>query len=145
MSTGDIIFMAVVVGVAILVAILKAINKTPAWLGYVLMGAASLVNIVGGAVVGEYKAVPLGVAGAIGTLIFIVWPKRAKSEPSAGDDTVGGTVTFGAMKNTVEDPRWWVIAGVLAAAVVVAFVIPQAPTTRSTPEQLKKAHVERNK
>lgn len=116
MSIGEIIFMVAVVVVAGLMAILK--DKVPAWLGFGLMLVASLVAIVGGAVTREYKAIPIGAAGVIGTII--AWVTGATSEASADDDTLGGKA-----KN-IKDVWWWVILGVVVVAVVVTFLIPQA-------------------
>jgi len=135
--------MALVVGVAVLDLILKAAlkDKFPNLLGYILMGSASLAAIVGAAVTSEYKAIPLGVAGVIGTIIFIIWPKNAKISASADDDSLGATVTFDSMKKGVEDWRWWVICGTLAASVVATIFIPQPSASRSNPEPAKR-HVE---
>src|SRR5215467_4191241 len=86
MEVGDILFMVLVVAVAVLMAILK--NKVPHWLGFVLMLLASIVAIAGGAATKNYKAIPLGVAGVIGTII--AWVSGATSQPVASDDTLGG-------------------------------------------------------
>jgi len=115
MSIGEIIFMVAVVGVAILVTILK--SKVPAWLGFVLMLAASVVAIVGGAATHNFKAVPLGVAGVIGTII--AWVTGATSSAAASDDTLGGVA---------ENIRWWawlIIAALVVGAMAVTFAIPE--------------------
>jgi hypothetical protein len=117
MSTGDVIFMVIVVGVAILVAILK--DKVPAWLGFVAMLAAGAVAIVGGAVTGEFKAIPLGVAGVVGTII--AWVAGARSSVEANDDTLGG-----AAKNISLVP-WLLIALVVCGAVAATLAIPETP------------------
>jgi hypothetical protein len=116
MSTGDAIFMVVVVGVAVLVTILK--DKVPAWLGFAAMLVASAVAIVGGAITGEFKVIPLGVAGVVGTIV--AWVSGARSSVQADDDTLGGLA-----KNISLAP-WLVIALVVAGAVGATFVIPDS-------------------
>jgi len=128
MSAGEIVFMVAVVGVAVLMTILK--GKVPAWLGFVLMLAASAVAIVGGATTGNFRAIPLGIAGVAGTII--AWVSGATSsaatnyDPSdSGDssrrddpDTLGGVAS---------NIRWWawlIILGLVVAAVAVTFAIP---------------------
>jgi hypothetical protein len=116
MATGDIIFMVVVVAVAVLVTVLK--GKVPAWLGFVLMLAASVAAIAGGAATKNFKAIPLGVAGVIGTIV--AWVTGATSSASASDDTLGGVAS---------NITWWawlVIAVLVVGAVAVTFVIPEA-------------------
>jgi hypothetical protein len=54
LSSGEVIFMVVLIAVAILVTVLK--NKVPAWLGFVLMLAESVVAIVGGAVTRQVQS-----------------------------------------------------------------------------------------
>jgi hypothetical protein len=133
MSIGEIIFMVVVVAVAILVTILK--SKVPAWLGFVLMLAASVVAIVGGAVTSELKAIPLGVAGVVGTII--AWVTGAKSSAAADDDTLGG------MTSNIGFVPWLIIAVVVAGAVAVTFAIPAAPAKSTKPEQHRRAQIPR--
>jgi hypothetical protein len=133
MSIGEIIFMVAVVGVAVLMAILK--DKVPAWLGFVLMLVASVVAIVGGAVTSEFKAIPLGVAGVIGTII--AWVTGAKSAPAAGDDTLGGVASgIGLVP-------WLIIAAVVVGAAAVTFAIPEAPVKSNKPEEHRRAQIPR--
>jgi hypothetical protein len=129
MSVGEIIFMVAVIAVAILMTILK--SKVPAWLGFILMLATSLAAVVGGAATKNLKAIPLGVAGIIGTII--AWATGATSNPATnpdlpgdGDPSRGGDSadTLGGMARNI---RWWVwliIAALVAGAVAVTFVIP---------------------
>jgi len=109
MSIGEIIFMVVVVAVALLVTILK--RKLLYWAGFIVMLAASLVAVIGGAATKNFRAIPLGVAGIIGAII--AWVTGATSSPVAGEDTLGGVA---------QNIRWWawlIIAGLVVAAVVV--------------------------
>jgi hypothetical protein len=133
MSIGEIIFMVAVVGVAVLMAILK--DKVPAWLGFVLMLVASAVAIVGGAVTSEFKAIPLGVAGVIGTII--AWVTGAKSSASADDDTLGG------IASNIGFVPWLIIAAVVAGAAAVTFAIPEAPAKSSQPGSHRRAQIPR--
>jgi hypothetical protein len=114
MEVGDIIFMVVVVAVAILMAVLK--DKVPSWLGFVLMLVASIVAIVGSAATKNYRAIPLGAAGVIGTII--AWVSGATSEGQAEDDTLGG------ISKKIPWWAWLIIAVLLVAGVVIGFVIP---------------------
>jgi hypothetical protein len=148
MSTGEIIFMVLVVGVAILVTVLK--DKVPAWLGFVLMLAASVVAIVGAAVTGEFKAIPLGAAGVIGTII--AWVAGAKSSaatnPDLPDDGTSSSRpddpdTLGGLASNITFVPWLIIAVVVIAAAAVTFVIPEAPAKSNKPEQHRRAQVPR--
>jgi len=114
MSVGEILFMVLVVAVAVLMAILK--NKMPSWLGFVLMLLASIVAIAGGAATKNYKAIPLGVAGVIGTIV--AWVSGATSQPAASDDTLGG------IAERVPWYSWLIIAVVLVAGVGIGFAVP---------------------
>ena len=130
MSIGEIIFMVAVVGVAVLVTILK--SKVPAWLGFILMLAASVVAIVGGAVTNNFKAIPLGVAGVIGTLI--AWFAGAKSSPATNPDLPddGSSSrrddpdTLGGVAANINWVAWLIIAVLVVAAIAVTFAIPAA-------------------
>ena len=105
--------MVLVVGVAILIAILK--NKVPAWLGFVLMLAASVAAIIGSAATKNYKAIPLGAAGVVGTIV--AWISGATSKAQASDDTLGGIA---------ENIPWWawlIIAVLLVAGVGIGFAL----------------------
>ncbi len=117
MKTGDVIFMVVVIAVALLITILKAILKgnLPNWLGFILMIAASLVAIVGGAATQSYRTIPIGVAGAVGSAL--AWIFGGKSSAAAENDTLGG-VASGIPLWT-----WLVIALLVAAAIVVTIFI----------------------
>jgi hypothetical protein len=128
MSIGEIIFMVVVVGIATLMTILK--GKVPAWLGFVLMLLASLVAVVGGAATHSLKAVPLGVAGVICTII--AWVTGARSSPATNPDLPGDDDrpkrddpdTLGGIARNI---RWWAwlsIAGLVVASIVVTFFVP---------------------
>jgi len=128
MSTLDIIFMVLVVGVAILMAILK--DKVPSWLGFVLMLAAAIAAIVGGAVTKHYKVIPLAAAGAVGTILL--WITGATSKPAtnydpdedrernrdAGGDTLGGIAT------RIQWWAWLIAAGLLVGGVAIGFALP---------------------
>ncbi len=139
MSVGEIIFMVAVIAVAILMAILK--SKVPAWLGFVLMLAASVVAIVGGAATGGLKAIPLGVAGVIGTII--AWVAGANSAPATNPDPPDdGTSarrddpdTLGGIASRVRWWAWLAIAAVVAGAAAVTFAIPDSTTKSSKPAQ----------
>jgi hypothetical protein len=130
MSIGEIIFMVAVVGVAVLVTILK--SKVPAWLGFILMLAASVVAIVGGAVTNNFKAIPLGVAGVIGTLI--AWFAGAKSSaatnPDLPDDGSSSRRddpdTLGGVAANISWVAWLIVAVLVVAAIAVTFAIPAA-------------------
>src|ERR1041385_4433276 len=114
MSVGDILFMVLVVGVAVLMAILK--NKVPSVLGFILMLVASIVAIVAGAATKNYKPIPLGVAGVIGTIV--AWVSGATSQPAASDDTLGGVA------ERVPWLSWLVIAVLLVAGIGIGFALP---------------------
>jgi len=114
MSVVDILFMVLVIAVAVLMTILK--NKVPAWLGFVLMLAASVTVIIGGAATKHYKPVPLGVAGVLGTVL--VWITGATSQPAAGDGTLGGIAT---------GVKWWVwliTAVLVVGGAAIGFALP---------------------
>jgi hypothetical protein len=116
MSVGEIIFMVLVVGVAIVMAVLK--DKTPSWLGFILMLAAGIVTIIGSAATKNYKAIPLGVASVLGT--GILWIGGATSSAATTDDpdTLGGVASKAAW--------WaWLTATVMVvAAVGISFAVP---------------------
>jgi hypothetical protein len=129
MTTGEIIFMVAVVAVAVLVTILK--SKLPAWLGFVLMLAACVVAIVGGAVTNNYKAIPLGVAGVIGTIL--AWVTGAKSNPATNPDLPDdGTSssrpddpdTLGGVASNVGWWAWLIIAALVIGALALTFALP---------------------
>ncbi|SRR6266700_1781679 len=128
MSIGEILFMAAVVAVAALMTILK--GKVPAWLGFILMLLASLVAIVGGAATKEFKAIPICVAGVIGTIV--AWVSGATSSPATNPDLPGDDDrprrddpdTLGGVARNIRWYAWLIIAGVVVIAVVVTFVIP---------------------
>jgi hypothetical protein len=115
-------------------AILK--NKVPAWLGFVLMLVASGVAIVGGAVTSEFKAIPIGVAGVIGTII--AWVTGAKSSPAADDSTLGG------IASNIGFVPWLIIAVVVIGAVAVSFAIPQAPIKSNKPEERRHGQIRKD-
>lgn len=133
MSVGEILFMVAVVAVAVLMTVLK--GKVPAWLGFILMLAASVVAIVGGAVTRNYKAIPIGVAGVIGTII--AWRAGAESSPATNPERPGtgddprrdDPDTLGGVASRIGWKAWLAIAVVLAGAVAVTFVLPEAPAT----------------
>jgi hypothetical protein len=128
MSIGEIIFMLAVVAVAILVTVLK--SKVPAWLGFVLMLAASAVAIVGGAATSNFKAIPLGVAGVIGTIIAWVTgaTSSAATNPDLPDDGTStrrdDPDTLGGVASHIRWWAWLIIAGLVVAAVAVTFALP---------------------
>jgi hypothetical protein len=118
MSMGEIIFMVAVVAVAILMTILK--NKVPAVLGFILMLVASLAAVVGGAATKNFKAIPLGVAGIIGTII--AWVTGATSSPATNGG--GDTDTLGGVAANIQWWAWLIIAALVVGAVAVTFLIP---------------------
>jgi hypothetical protein len=128
MSIGEIIFMLAVVAVAILVTVLK--SKVPAWLGFVLMLAASAVATVGGAATSNFKAIPLGVAGVIGTIIAWVTgaTSNAATNPDLPDDGTStrrdDPDTLGGVASHIRWWAWLIIAGLVVAAVAVTFALP---------------------
>ncbi len=115
MEVGDIIFMVVVVAVAILMAVLK--DKVPNWLGFVLMLIASIVAIVGSAATKNYRAIPLGAAGVISTIV--AWVSGATSEGQAEDDTLGG------IAKKIPWWAWLIIAVLMVAGAIIGFVLPK--------------------
>ena len=115
MEAGDIIFMVAVIVVAILMTILK--DKLAPWLGFVLMLVASVVAIVGSAATKNYRAIPLGSAGVVSTII--AWVSGAKSEAQAEDDTLGG------LAKNIPWWAWLIIAVLMVAGVVIGFVLPK--------------------
>lgn len=128
MKTGEIIFIVVVVAVAILVTVLK--GKLPAWLGFILMLAASVAAIVGGAAIKEFKVIPVGAAGVICTII--AWVAGAVSKPATNPDLPGDDDrprrddpdTLGGVASKITLVPWLIIAALVVAAVVVTFFIP---------------------
>jgi len=90
---------------------------------------------VGGAVTSEFKAIPLGVAGVIGTII--VWVTGAKSSASADDDTLGG------IASNIGFVPWLIVAVVVAGAAAVTIAIPEAPAKSSQPENHRRAQIPR--
>lgn len=133
MSTGEIVFMVAVVAVAALVTALK--GKVPAWLGFLLMLIASIVVIVGSAVTQSYKAIPLGAAGVIGTIL--VWIFGATSQPATNPDLPGGDDgqrrddpdTLGGVASRVSWWTWLIVAVLVLGAFGVSFAIPEAPSS----------------
>jgi len=129
MEVGEILFMVLVVAVAILVAALN--KKLPYWLGFIFMLVASAVAIIGGAATGNYKAIPLGVAGVLGTIV--AWVSGATSEPatnaSGGDDDNDrrrdDPDTLGGMARRIRWYAWLIIAVLFVAGVAVGFALPR--------------------
>ena len=127
MSAVDILFMGLVVAVAILMAVLK--SKIPYWLGFVLMIVAGSVTIVGGAVTHEYKAIPLGVAAVVGTIV--VWISGATSSPASSTDSCGGDSrrddpdTLGGIASRVRWYAWLIVVALVAGGVAVGFALPR--------------------
>ena len=103
-------------------------GKMPAWLGFILLLLASLVAINGGAVTKEFKAIPIGVAGVIGTII--AWVSGATSSPATNPDLPDDGPrrddpdTIGGVAGQVRWYAWLIIAGVVVVAVAVTFAIP---------------------
>jgi hypothetical protein len=127
MSGVDILFMVLVVGVAILMAILK--DRVPSWLGFVLMLAAAIAAIVGGAATKHYKVVPLGVAGMLSTIL--VWITGATSRPSTNYDPDedrdrgrDSADTLGGIATRVKWWAWLIAAGLVLGGVAVGFALP---------------------
>jgi hypothetical protein len=127
MSAGEILFMVLVVAVAGLMTALK--DKVPSWLGFVLMLAASVAAIIGSAATKNYKAIPLGVAGVVCTII--AWVSGATSKPQASDDTLGGVAEH------IPGLAWVFIAVLMLAGFGISFAIPSAPPTSHTHAQLR--------
>ena len=130
MSAGELIFMGIVVGVAILVGILaKVKSDLSKWLGFGLMLAASLVAIIGGIAIGEYRVIPLGVACLLGTLVAFLGGAVFSSATNDDAGTLGGVAS---------SMRWWAwvtIVVLIAAAIPVTFLLPagtQGEPTSST-------------
>ena len=127
MSTLDIIFMVLVVGVAILMAILK--DKVPSWLGFVLMLAAAIAAIVGGAATKHYKVIPLAAAGLVGTILL--WITGANSKPATNydpdDERDRGRDSVDTIGGIATRIRWWawlIAAGLLVGGVAIGFALP---------------------
>lgn len=129
MSVGDTLFMVAVVAVAALVTVLK--GKVPAWLGFSLMLAGCVIVIIGSAATQSYKALPLGVAGLIGTIL--VWVNGATSSAATNPDLPDdGTSTrrddpdtLGGLTSRV---RWWawvVVTALVIGAFGLSFAIPE--------------------
>jgi hypothetical protein len=81
-------------------AILK--GKMPAWLGFILMLAASLLAILGGAAIHNFKAIPLGMAGVIGMVIASV---KRRHEQSDDKPKSSGTIRSEESRATFADER----------------------------------------
>jgi drug/metabolite transporter (DMT)-like permease len=116
MSVGEIIFMVLVVGVAIVMAVLK--DKMPSWLGFILMLAAGIVTIIGSAVTKNYKAVPLGAASILATVIVWIGGATSSAATTEDPDTLGGVASKAA---------WWAwltAAAMVVAAVGISFALP---------------------
>src|SRR6267142_989465 len=114
MSTGEIIFMVSVIAVAILAAILK--NKATL-LGFGLMLAVCVVNIISSVVTKDYKSLPPEIAFALA--VIIAWIIGATSKVEAtNDNTLSGVVT---------NIRWWgwlIIAALIGAGLGISAVVP---------------------
>jgi len=144
MSVGEIVFMVAVVAVALLMTVLK--GKVPAWLGFLLMLIASIVVIVGSAVTGGYKAIPLGVAGVIGTIL--VWIFGATSQPATNPDLPGGDDgqrrddpdTLGGVASRVRWWTWLVVAVLVVGGFGLSFAIPDAPSSNHTAPSAQHNH-----
>jgi len=139
MAVGEILFMVAVVAVAALMTALK--GKVPAWLGFVLMIAGSVAVIIGSAVTQNYKAIPLGVAGVIGTVL--IWISGATSEPATnydpddnGSNRRDDPDTLGGVARRVRWWAWLVAAVLVVGAVGLSFAIPEATSTRSASSAL---------
>ncbi len=129
MSAGEIIFMVLVVGVAILMAVLK--DKMPYWLGFILMLIASAAAIAGGVAMKGYRIIPLGVACLLGTIV--AWVSGATSRPATSDDAGGGgdsdrdrdkPDTLGGLASRVRWYAWVIIAALVVGGVAIGFALP---------------------
>jgi len=127
MSALDILFMVLVVGVAILMAILK--DRVPSWLGFVLMLAAAIAAIVGGAATKHYKVIPLAAAGAAGTILL--WITGATSRPATNydpdedrDRNRDSADTLGGIATRIQWWAWLIAAGLLVGGVAIGFALP---------------------
>jgi len=125
MSVLDILFMVLVVGVAILMAILK--DRVPSWLGFVLMLAAAIAAIVGGAATKHYKVIPLAAAGVVGTILL--WITGATSKPATNYDPDGdrdrdSADTVGGIATRIQWWAWLIAAGLLVGGVAIGFALP---------------------
>lgn len=118
MGPGDIIFMVVVVAVAALMTVLK--GKVPAWLGFILVLLGGLVCIVGGAATKNFKAIPVGVAFVIATILMWVGSATSSAATDSDSNTLGAAVS--------NAPWWaWVISAVLViGGFAVGIAIPNA-------------------
>ena len=129
MSAGEIIFMVAVVAVAILMTVLK--SKVPAWLGFILMIAASAAAAVGGGLTNNFKAVPLGVAGVIGGIL--AWASGATSKAATNPDLPGGDDnvrrddpdTLGGVAEHIPWWAWLTIAALVIAGFAIGAVLPE--------------------
>lgn len=129
MSAGEIIFMVLVVGVAISMAVLK--SKVPYWLGFILMLVASAAAIVGGVATKGYKIVPFGVACLLGTIV--AWVSGATSKPATSDDAGGDgdsdrdrdkPDTLGGLASRIRWYAWLIIAALVVGGVAISFALP---------------------
>jgi hypothetical protein len=112
MSAWNWIQLAAAVGVALIMA---AGRKLPAWLGFIFMGAVSILIIVVGVVGKSYRFAPLGVAALAST--GIAWVSGAISQPQGDDDTLGGT------SDNIPGWAWIVIAVLMVAGIVIGLVL----------------------
>ena len=93
---------------------------------------ASIVVIVGSVATQSYKAIPLGVAGVIGTIL--VWIFGSTSQPATNPDLPGDSDgqrrddpdTLGAVASRVRWWTWLVVAVLIVGAFGLTFAIPEA-------------------
>jgi hypothetical protein len=129
MSIGEILFMVAVVVVAALMTALK--SKVPAWLGFILMILAGGGVAVGAGVTNNLKAVPLGIAGAIGAIL--AWASGATSKPATNPDLPGGDDsvrrddpdTLGGVADRIPMWAWLTIAALVIAGFAIGMVLPE--------------------
>lgn len=112
MSAWNWIQVAAALGVAIIMA---AGRKLPAWLGFIFMGAVSVMIIAVGVAGKSYRFAPLGVAALVST--GLAWGSGAASQPQGDDDTLGGT------SDNIPGWAWIVIAVLLVAGIVIGLAL----------------------
>lgn len=132
MSTEDIIFMVAVIVIAALMKILK--NSTAINVLGVICGVGASVGAIVSGVMGDFKAIPLGIAGVICALLAYFTKAKVAPDASANPFTLSGVAL------QIENwPTLVMMVLVVGACVAAALIPQQAPAKSNKTEQRHRA------